>query len=339
MTNKSTGIIVLTYNSEADIRNCISSILAQDTEISLIVIDNASQDNTLKIVKEFPDVELIESKQNLGFSWGVNTVAKIFYERGYENAVCINPDTTIDSSCISELLKTKEKSKAGIVQASVYLPDRTHVNSLGNAVHFTGISYCPEYGSTFRCSSDINIAAASGACMLMDLHCWNKLGGLKEDYFMYMEDTDLSWRMKLIDKPVMLSAKAYCYHDYSLSLPSWKLGYLDRNRIQMILANYSLRTLLLLLPVLIVCEIALLLWSIKKRYFLQKIHGYLHIVKRLPAIFRERSKIKDIRLLSDKDIFRMMEVELHVPGLKIPFQSLVNWLLRNYGRIISPFLK
>lgn len=95
-------IIIITYNSEKYIQNCIKNI----TKYPLIIIDNNSQDNTLNIVKNAKNVKIIANKKNLGFSKAANIALK---QSRTKYALILNPDIIITNKSITKMVTYMEK--------------------------------------------------------------------------------------------------------------------------------------------------------------------------------------------------------------------------------------
>ncbi|MCK5680142.1 glycosyltransferase, partial [bacterium] len=134
--NLAASIIVVTYDSERWIENCLKALSDQsfDKEYEIVVVDNGSSDNTCNIIRnEFPTVKLIES-ENRGFGAGNNLGAK---QAGGKYLAFINPDTIADSQWLVELLRPLENR--GIVTTSkiLLMEEPELVNTCGNVLHFT----------------------------------------------------------------------------------------------------------------------------------------------------------------------------------------------------------
>ena len=96
------SVIIVTYNHEDYIKDCLSSVLINDP-FEVIVVDNCSIDKTVEIIKEkFPEVKLIKNQKNLGYSGGNNLGVK--HAKG-KYVVILNPDTRVDENWLEELLK------------------------------------------------------------------------------------------------------------------------------------------------------------------------------------------------------------------------------------------
>ena len=109
--------------------------------------------------------------------------------------------------------------------------DPTRVNAIGNDVHLSGVAWCHGLGTP---AADwhgvVEVTAISGAAFMAKRALLDRLGGLEERYFMYMEDVDLSLRARLAGAICLGACDAIATHDWSLSLTPEKFGLLERNR-------------------------------------------------------------------------------------------------------------
>lgn len=200
------SIIILNYNVRYFLEQSILSVerALHGIDAEIIVADNDSKDDSCDMVKQrFPHITLLENKENLGFSKANNravAVAKGEY-------VCIlNPDTAIAEDTFSKALNYAEKqSKFGAL--GVYLMDGTGNflpeskrniptpwRSLLKLVGWpqgTNGYYARHVDSRGMGEVDTLV----GAFMLMKRSVYNEVGGFDEDYFMYGEDIDLSYKL------------------------------------------------------------------------------------------------------------------------------------------------
>ena len=197
------SIVILNYNVRYFLELCLKSvqqaILTLDAEI--IVVDNNSEDESCDLVRQlFPEVILIENKENQGFSKGNN----IGVSRAKGEYICIlNPDTLVSEDAFVKLLEFSEsKQKLGIVGcklingAGEFLPESKRnvpyvkaalLKFLGNSKSY----YALHIDKNQTAEVDILV----GALMFLKRDVYNYVGGFDEDYFMYGEDIDLSYRM------------------------------------------------------------------------------------------------------------------------------------------------
>ncbi|WP_347924754.1 glycosyltransferase family 2 protein [Pontimicrobium sp. SW4] len=196
------SVVILNYNVRYFLELCLHSVKAATLNIDseIIVVDNNSSDDSCDMVRElFPDVVLIENKENLGFSKGNNqgvTIAKGKY-------VCIlNPDTVVPEDVFFQLLKfSKTKENLGIVGCKLvdgsgkFLPESKRNTPIvkvalqkirGNSANY--------YANHIKKNEVAKVEILVGAFMLVKRAVYNQLNGFDEDYFMYGEDIDLSYK-------------------------------------------------------------------------------------------------------------------------------------------------
>jgi GT2 family glycosyltransferase len=197
------SIVILNYNVSRFLELCLRSVEAaiSDLDAEIIVVDNNSPDNSCDMVKaQFPDVILIENKNNDGFSKGNNIGVK--YAKG-EYICILNPDTVVTEDMFSKLLQfIKEQDNPGIVGCRLidgtghYLPESKRnipkpkvalKKLLGNPDSYYA-NQVDEFGIG-------EVPVFVGAFMLLKKAVYDEVGGFDEDYFMYGEDVDISYKI------------------------------------------------------------------------------------------------------------------------------------------------
>ena len=196
------SVVILNYNVRYFLELCLHSVKAATEAIDaeIIVVDNNSSDDSCSMVKQlFPEVILIENKENLGFSKGNN--------QGVANAkgeyICIlNPDTVVPEDAFSELLKfSKTKDNLGIIGCKLvdgsgkFLPEsKRNIPVVKIALQKIRGNSTNYYANHVQESEVAKVDILVGAFMFMKQSVYNSLSGFDEDYFMYGEDIDLSYK-------------------------------------------------------------------------------------------------------------------------------------------------
>lgn len=252
LSNKA-SVIIVTYNHKRYIKDCITSVLANNP-LEVIVIDNSSTDGTAELIeREFPQVKLIKSKRNLGYGGGNNLGVK--HAKG-EYIVVLNPDTKVEKNWLEELLKPLEKEEKLITTPKILTYDGSKINTCGNIEHFTGLTFThglnwnPEKFDRFEYLSGL-----SGACFAMRKKDYLELGGFDESFFSYMEDAELSWRAHAKGFKILYVPTSIVYHDYKLEVPPEKIYRLEKGRYIILRKYLSWKEFLLLFPSLLMTEI------------------------------------------------------------------------------------
>ena len=311
-------LILVTYNGAGDIPAFFESLskYTSKTNIQVVVIDNASADNSVELVKKYwPTSHLIQNSENNGFSGGSNQGMQYALENGAKYILLANQDVRFESNWLENLVNMMEQNpKLGAVQPIIMMDQNKElINSYGNALHYLGLGYTRGYLKTereFLRDNKIPLGYLSGAVLLISAEAL-KTVGLFPDFFMYHEDTDLCWRLRLAGYELAVCETARVYHHYEFSRSIKKFYYIERNRIIMILQNYRLGTLLLLLPSFIALELAMDIYSLLKILkatdtigIKEKLRGYGYFfhISTWREIVKQRRNIAKMRKVSDRKI-------------------------------------
>ncbi|HEY6142302.1 MAG TPA: glycosyltransferase family 2 protein [Flavobacterium sp.] len=202
------SVIILNYNVRYFLELCVLSVqnAIQNIDAEIIVIDNNSQDDSCAMMKErFPNVKLIENKENSGFPKGNN----IGVEVAQGEYLCIlNPDTVVaEDTFIKVLAFAKEQKDLGIVGVKLidgtgnFLPESKR-GTPTPFVAFTKITglykFFPKtfgkyYAQHISENETGKVDILVGAFMVMKRELYNEIGGFDENCFMYSDDIDLSY--------------------------------------------------------------------------------------------------------------------------------------------------
>lgn len=292
------SIIIVTHNHRKYIDSCLNSVLTQDYPHEIIVVDNFSTDNTPEYVeKNFPNVKLIRNKKNVGYGAGNNIGAK--YARG-DYLVFLNPDTIVEKGWLRELVKPLEKNKKLITTPKILTYDGSMINTCGIICHFTGLSFTRGFReSPSKYNESEYVSGFSGCCFAIRRSDFEELGKFDENFFIYNEDTDLSWRAHLKGFKIMYIPSSIVKHDYSLKVDPWKIYHLEKARYIILRKYLSKRCYLLLLPSILMTEI--LTWGYAVFCGVKGIKSKIKSLKEGITIKIEKTRYDPKRLLKDMD--------------------------------------
>lgn len=328
------AIAIVTYNSAKKLPDCLSSLKKTNYPpelIDIIVVDNNSEDNSIAVVKEyFPSVRLIANKDNRGFASANNQAYEAAKSLGVDYLVLLNDDTIVDSLWLAKMIETAESDNhVAAVQAKLMLyPEKNLINSYGNALTFLDFGYCNDYRSPDKTGEAIEVAYPSGAAVAIKMSALESIGLFDESFFMYHEDVDLGWRLRLIGYKIMMEPNAVVYHKYSFGKASYKYYHMERNRQIVALKNYKLATLLIFFPPWLIMELGLIFFAAVNGWLKEKLQGYAWIIKNAGKIKAARQAIQKQRVVSDRKILK-----LFVSGIK--FQDVDNPILKY---LVNPFM-
>ena len=202
-------IVIVSYRSRDLLRRCLESLRAHPprAEMNVVVVDNASADGTAEMVAaEYPEVELIASDRNLGFAAATNLGARA---GSAPYLLALNPDTAVTEDALDAVLAVlRDHPDVAVVGPRLVREDgtldhaakRSFPTPLSALGHFSGLGRGS--GSSGRLAAyrapgieSGPVDAVNGAFMLMRRDVFERLGGFDQDYWMYMEDLDLSYRV------------------------------------------------------------------------------------------------------------------------------------------------
>ena len=328
------SVVVVSYNGRGDLERCLRSLLdAGDQDVEVIVVDNASSDGSAEFVaRAFPDVRLIRNRVNRGFGAACNLGAGL--ARGAYLAF-LNPDTVVESGWLDELTRALEETPdAALATSKVLLldaPDR--INAAGNDSHFTGVTLCRGAGQPrWRFDEREEVSAVSGAAFALRRSVFAALGGFDESFFLYLEDTDLSWRARLAGYRCLYVPSSIVYHAYVLHFGPRKTFDQERNRYRMLLKTLRWRTFLVLAPSLLLAE--LVTWGFvllaDRRHLTNKLSAYAWIVEHWSEIRDARRHTQAMRRRSDREL-------IAGSGASVDFaQAHPGFVARSTGRALNP---
>jgi GT2 family glycosyltransferase len=288
----------------------------------IIVVDNGSSDGSQSVIrKEFPKVRLIENKINTGYAGGCNIGMK---EALGNYFLLLNNDVEVASNFLVEMLKAVESDKTiGFVQPKILSIQRPeyfdYSGGAGGEIDVFGFPFAR--GRVFiKIEKDElqyddfprEIFWASGTAVLVRRSLVEKIGLLDEDFFAHMEEIDLNWRGHLAGyKSVITSnTKIFHYSGYTLSAENPRKMYLNhRNNLIMILKNYSVKSLIWVLPIRIFLEFVALGYATvtqNSNWAKGVLRGLAFVIKNFNSIWKKHKQVQKFRAVSDSEIMKSM---------------------------------
>jgi GT2 family glycosyltransferase len=338
---KKTAIIMINYKNYASkfLEDSITSLKNQTYPFKLFIVDNSSSENSRTYIKKIaPDAEIIINegekinKGNNGYALGNNQGFRSAILQNFDYVVASNMDTVFDKDWLKNLVQTaEENAQAGAVQAKILMyKDKNKINSTGNKIHFLGFGYCEDYGvKNYEIKETKEINYASGCSVLYKTEILKKIGMYDEDFFMYHEDTDLSWRIWQAGYKVILAPNSIVYHKYEFNRSIMQFYFMERNRFLTILTNYKIKTLFLIFPAFLLMELGLFGFSIKNKTYKTKLRVYCYFIN--PAnwikLHKSRTTKQKHRKIKDQEIVKKFTG-------KLEFQEVENPILKY---IANPF--
>ena len=217
------SIIIVSWNTKEFLLSCVGSVFESEQGISreVIVVDNGSRDGSGNEVKKiFPLISLVENKRNLGFAKAVN--------QGLERAsgryiLLLNPDTRMKREATERFVSFMDlHSDTGIAGAQLLNSNGSKQNSIANFPSLGTELFNKSLlrwlfpkrfpGKERNYSEPVEVDSVIGACMMVRREALDQVGALDENYFLFLEETDWSYRMKKAGWKIYHVPQAEVFH-------------------------------------------------------------------------------------------------------------------------------
>lgn len=325
------SIVILSWNNLRLIDFCLAPVLAQSVPpLEIIWVDNGSQDGSVEYLRShYPKVRIIAEETNWGFAKGNNIgIAKALANSNCRFVAVVNTDARLEPDWAEKILIwAHDHPDAACLQGAVYADEGlTTLDSVGIRLNLAAVPIQDGQGSQVMPSEPIRVFGVHGAAALYKREfletqpfghqCFD------EDFFMYLEDVDLSLRSLIMGKEnwMVPSAKAYHLGSASSAGDQWLMLYrTHRNLPLLIIKNLPWQTILFALPSLWHTELLRLFnylrWG-QFRYARAMIAGRLSSVWLWPLFLIKRQRLNRWRRIDRVDLEAIMQ---KVPSIeKLP---------------------
>lgn len=221
------AVILVNYNGATYNSACIESILANRDagELRIIVVDNASQDGSMRLLEERyagdERLELIRLDDNYGFSGANNVGIRRAGEWGANAVLLLNNDTETAPDMLSGLRECAERHPDSVIAPKIYYSDdRKRLWSAGGSfsavikkARHTGLNETD--GGQYDREKEIGFA--TGCCLWIPMEVIRRAGTLDERFFLYYEDTEYSLRLNRLGISIYYCPRAVLYHKVGAS--------------------------------------------------------------------------------------------------------------------------
>lgn len=325
------SLVILNYNSEKLLKTCLDSVLALDfPRKEVIFIDNASSDASVAyVLKHYTDVRVIANKENSGYAGGANQAVEV---SSGEFVMILNPDIVFESDYLKILVeRLREDSKIGAIIGKLRKFDFA-VHKKTNLMDSAGLLMyrnrrCVDRGQGEEDNGQYDkpeeVFGVTGACPLYrraalegcKIHAGfgraSEFEYFDNDFFMYKEDVDLSWRMGLFGWKSFYEPAALAYHGRGTgvihraglwdvaknrsSLSRFQKYYSYKNERLMRVKNELWGSALRDFFPILWKEVLMFGWMSLREPFLWK--SFFHFLRQLPGAVRKRREIMRLRVL------------------------------------------
>jgi len=290
------SVVIVNYNGRKFLPDCLGSLLKQTySSFEVIIVDNASHDGSVASVQEhFPSVKIFIQKENLGFAGGSNAGIR---EAHGEYILTLNNDTIVSPEFIEELVQPMGRDPCvGMCASKMVFPDG-RINSTAICISRSGAAWDRGMGETDHGQYDLaeEIFGPCAGAALYRRSMLDEIGLFDEDFFLFMEDVDLTFRARLSGWKCMYVPTARVVHTHGGTAgfkSDISIYYGNRNLVWYIIKNFPFRTLIVSSPWIIARNCADLPYYFIHGRARAIIKAKIDMMKGFFAMVRKRRSIK-----------------------------------------------
>jgi len=330
---KKVTVAITTYNGEKLLEECLSAIKSQSyPNYEIIVVDNNSTDRSTDLVREkFPEVKILQMRENRGPSPARNAAIK---EADTQYVLLVDDDAVLAPDCLKNLMDTVNKFPDAAVWSPrvIYYNNKSIIQFDGVSVYYVGEAVLNNPDTSIEEAQEREpffIDVAGGVSYIVDREKALRIGLFDEDYFFGRTDGEFTFRLTAAGFKCLSVPKAIVYHKVKKRGLS-KAFYQVRNRWYLILQNYSWRTIFFIFPALLIYEISVLAFLMAKGSLSEYLRGNLAVIKDFGKLMKKRKKVQLLKKLPDKRILHAGKINIRKDLLDNRYISIAKELLNHF---------
>jgi GT2 family glycosyltransferase len=300
--NKKISIIIVNFNGGDYLISCIESLLNQNYQnYEIIIVDNNSSDNSISLIKgNFDDrrVKILLEKKNHGFAKANNLGINI---SNGELILLLNNDTYVENDFLIKMLSFYNEHNYDVIGPMEYSYDKKLKLDFYNTFDLIGYPYLSK-----NLKSEMYLV---GFCLLFSKEFYLKTRGFDNSFFMYFEETDWFWRIKLLGYRFAKAKDINVYHagNVQKNINFKSLEWKNKNNLVMLIKNYSFFTNLFIIPLFLIINIFEMIFFIlvlKPKISFYYFISWIEVIKDIKSILRDRAWVQKNRVINDLVILR-----------------------------------
>jgi GT2 family glycosyltransferase len=305
MSDRTVAVVIVNYNSGTMLTDCVRSALTSRLPVTVYVSDNGSSDGSIahlrSAIGDHPLVTVIEHGRNLGFAAANNAAFGLIRS---EYVLCLNPDAVLAENALENLVRSAEERPefACFAARLIQSEQRDVLDGVGDAYHVSGLVWRRGYGvpaATHDYDQPAEVFSACAAAALYRREAIEAAGGFDEDYFCYLEDVDLGFRLRLLGHRTLYVPDAVVYHVGSATSgreSDFVVYHGHRNLVWTYVKNMPPALFWLYLPLHVAANLAMVVrYGLKGRWQVI-LAAKRDALKGLPLMWRKRRKLQARRV-------------------------------------------
>lgn len=305
------SVIVVNFKGTSQLEKCLSHLMRTKYPSYEIIVVDCLTENLESWVKQcFPKVKVVHYDYDIGPSASHNVEKHVLNPESKYLAFLDN-DAYVTENWLAELVKVMENDeKIGVAQAKILMTcNNKLMDNAGISIDALGTWYTTRGLKADDFQNVIEIFAASSAGCLARLEAFEKAGGFDPEYFIYDDDTDFSFRIRLLGYKIVLVSSAVVFHDGDpvRALNPRKLWHSVKNRIYTMVKNYELKNLFWRLAMYSFLTFLAGIGFVFAGRFLEAretFRGIFHPLLNFKGILKKRAVVQFSRKVRDFELFR-----------------------------------
>ena len=312
----SVTVIIVNWNGGALLNQCVRHLQAQTWRPDrVLLVDNASTDDSLAQLPDWPLLTVLRMDRNLGFAAG-NNIAIAQCDTDY--VALLNPDAFAAPDWLEQLLLAAQTHPAAAAFGSRQLSheDPTHLDGIGDCYHLSGMAWRQGHGQRQQAQHLVeqDIFAPCAAAALYRRASIEALGGFDESFFCYMEDVDLGFRLRLAGYAARYVPSAVVRHVGSATSggqhSAFSVFHGHRNMVWTFVKNMPTPLFWLLLPWHLAANIAALIFFSARGQGKTIVRAKWRALQGLGHAWRQRRSVQRRRTASVRSIWAALDKQI-----------------------------
>ncbi len=336
-------VAISNFNGRATLLETIRSARNLDySKLRFLVVDDGSTDGSPKYIKmNFPDIKVVEIGENTGM---LNMVRnKCLRESDTRLVFIVDNDMTFEPDSLRILVHALNTlpNAAVCTPRILYGNDPEKIYAEAHPLHYIGASIAKNRNANLAGSGNQPERGIGCGIQLIDKVKSELVGDFDEDYVMgWGDDGEFHHRIRMLGLNCYSVPSAIVYHNVIRVYP--RVYGQIRNRWLMIIQTYSLKTLILISPALLIYEMSLFILLLFKRASTNYFKALIYILSNLPNLIRKRKQIQAVRVVPDRDLMESGTIyfpeSIQGSGIGKVGMAILNGFFNAYWRVVNIFL-
>jgi len=206
-------VVILNYNGKGVLKTCLLSVFKNDyPNFEIVLVDNNSTDSSFEAAKaSFSKAHFIKNEENLGFAAGNNIGIRFALERMADYVLLLNNDTKVEKDFLTRLVHIGEKDeKIGLLSPLIFNGHTRRVWFSGGTISWLRMK--TSHQKSLKTMDHYESSFLTGCALLVKKEVFRAIGLLDDDYFLYWEDADFSWRARQAGFKNVVATSSWVYH-------------------------------------------------------------------------------------------------------------------------------